>query len=92
MPELFATIEASRDRSHSDRKFFAALQGVDLDEEPQQKQRSWEDIKAKAFSGGKATDANDILALSGKNAQLKGFGIGNGLGYSEGDESKWWER
>jgi hypothetical protein len=94
MPELFATLEASRDRIHSDRKFFAALQGVDLDDnvEEKPKQRTWEDIKATAFSGGLAKDANDILALSGKNAEMKGFGIGNGLGYAQGDESRWWER
>lgn len=33
MPELSAILKASRDKSHEDRRFFAALQGVDLDKQ-----------------------------------------------------------
>lgn len=90
MPELFATIEASRDRTYEDRKFFASLQGVDL-EEDEKSTSTWEDIKARAFSGGMGKDAKDILSLSGANAKQAGFGIGEGLGYAKGDESEWWK-
>ena len=41
-------------------------------------------MKARVFSGGKATDSNDVLALQGVTAQKAGFGIGMGLDY--GDE------
>jgi hypothetical protein len=40
-------------------------------------------MKAKVFSGGKASNANDVLALQGVNAQKAGFGIGMGLGYED---------
>lgn len=33
MPELSAILKASRDKTHEDRRFFAALQGVDLDKQ-----------------------------------------------------------
>jgi hypothetical protein len=40
-------------------------------------------MKARVFSGGKAKDGNDVLALQGVNAQKAGFGIGMGLGYED---------
>ena len=46
---------------------------------------AWEKMKAKVFSGGKASDPNDILALQGINAQKAGFGIGMGLSYERID-------
>lgn len=78
MPELVAILEAKNQEDHENRKFFAALQGVDIDE-PQKRGSSWEEIKARAFSGGKTSNPNDVMALRGKNAQRKGFGIGLGL-------------
>ena len=85
MPELITTLDAKRDIDYQEKKFMAAIQGVDLDkntgkESPQNK---WEEMKARAFSGGKAKDANDVLALQGINAQKAGFGIGMGLGYED---------
>jgi hypothetical protein len=84
MPELTTTLEAKRDLDYQEKKFFAAIQGVDLDKNSGQgTQNKWEEMKAKAFSGGKAKDPNDILALQGVNAQKAGFGIGMGLGYED---------
>lgn len=84
MPELSTTLEAKRDLDYQEKKFFAAIQGVDLDKNSgQSEQNKWEEMKAKVFSGGKAKDSNDILALQGVNAQKAGFGIGMGLGYED---------
>lgn len=89
MPELTSTLIAKREQEHDNRKFLAAMQGVDLDgssnENPQKK---WEDLKARAFSGGKVTDSNDITSLVGTTAKQKGFGIGRGLEYSDGNKAK----
>lgn len=56
------------------------MQGVDLDKNKNEK-NAWEEMKARVFSGGKAADANDILAYQGINAQKAGFGIGMGMDY-----------
>ena len=90
MPELTATLISKREQEHEKRKFLAAMQGVDLDgsggnEDPQKK---WEDLKARAFSGGKVTDSNDITSLVGNTAKQKGFGIGRGLEYTDGSKAK----
>ena len=86
MPELVATLASIRDLDYQEKKFLAAIQGVDLDGDTNKDkgQKEWEDMKARVFSGGKATDSNDVLALQGVNAQKAGFGIGMGLDY--GDE------
>ena len=89
LPELFSTLESSRKQQHEKFKFFAALKGIDLDKNSK-KHSTWEDIKARAFSGGLAKDADDILAWSGQTAANQGFGIGQGLEYSSGDETEWW--
>lgn len=82
MPELVATLEAKQKSDYEDKKFLAAMQGVDLDKNSSQKNGStWEEIKARAFSKGKTSDPNDILSLSGNAAIKAGFGIGNGLDY-----------
>jgi hypothetical protein len=80
MAELTATIKIKRELDYTDKKFAAAMQGVDLDKNSGN-QNAWEDMKARVFSKGKATDGNDILALQGKNAEKAGFGIGMGLDY-----------
>ena len=80
MPELTATIKIKRELDYSDKKFAAAMQGVDLDKNSGNS-NAWEDMKARVFSNGKATDGNDILALQGVNAERAGFGIGMGLDY-----------
>lgn len=83
MPELTATLVASREKDHNNQKFLAAIQGIDLDSEGGETkgQKEWEDMKARVFSGGTATDSNDITSLQGMNAQKAGFGIGAGLEY-----------
>lgn len=88
MPELIEILVAKRKNEHENRRFLAALQGVTLDDQEDNKQASFEDIKARVFSGGKAKDANDILSLQGINAQQAGFGIGMGLDYEDGQEAK----
>jgi hypothetical protein len=80
MPELTATLESKRELDYTEKKFLAAIQGVDLDKQSGQKD-AWEEMKARVFSGGKAADSNDVVALQGINAQKAGFGIGMGLDY-----------
>ena len=82
MPELVATLEAKRELDYSEKKFLAAMQGVDLDEQSGKK-NAWDEMKARVFSNGQASNANDILAYQGANAAKAGFGIGNGLGYEK---------
>jgi hypothetical protein len=85
MPELVATIASIRDLDYQEKKFLAAIQGVDLDGETNKDkgQKEWEDMKARVFSGGKASDSNDVLSLQGANAKKAGFGIGMGLDYED---------
>jgi hypothetical protein len=84
MPELMATLESKRDLDYQEKKFLAAIQGVDLDKNNGNNSgNKWEEMKAKVFSGGKAANSNDVLALQGVNAQKAGFGIGMGLGYED---------
>ncbi len=80
MPELTATLESKREIDYAEKKFLAAIQGVDLDKQSGQKD-AWEEMKARVFSGGRAADANDVVSLQGVNAQKAGFGIGMGLDY-----------
>jgi hypothetical protein len=80
MPELTATIKIKRELDYNDKKFAAAMEGVDLDKNSGTG-NEWEDMKARVFSNGAVTDGNDILALQGPTAEKAGFGIGNGLTY-----------
>jgi hypothetical protein len=82
MPELTAILNVKRDLDYQEKKFMAGIQGVDLDKESGS-QDLWEQKKAKFFSGGATTDANDVVALQGANAAKAGFGIGMGLGYEK---------
>ena len=83
MPELVATIGSIRDLDYQEKKFLAAIQGVDLDGETNKDkgQKEWEDMKARVFSKGQTSDSNDVLSLQGATAQKAGFGIGMGLDY-----------
>jgi hypothetical protein len=84
IPELMTTLESRRDLDYQEKKFLAAIQGVDLDKSSgQAPENKWEEMKARVFSGGKATSGSDVLALQGANAQRAGFGIGMGLGYED---------
>ncbi len=84
MPELTTTLNAKRDAEYKEKKFLAAMQGVDLDKQTGKDDgNAWEKMKAKFFSGGKTSNSNDITALQGYAAQKAGFGIGMGLGYED---------
>lgn len=85
MPELLATLEVSRELDYSEKKFMAAIQGVDLEaqSQPERGQQEWENLKARVFSKGQTNDANDVLSLQGPKAKSLGFGIGNGLDYED---------
>lgn len=83
MPELTALLESKRDLDYQEKKFFAAMEGVDLDKQSGKGQKEWEDMKARVFSKGATGDSNDVLALQGANAKKAGFGIGMGLDYED---------
>lgn len=102
MAELVSILEAMGDKDYGDKKFAAAMQGVDLDKESgrsskasrepakanQKKASTFEDIRARVASGGRANDANDILALQGSYGASKGFQMGKDMAYAsftEGD-------
>jgi hypothetical protein len=86
MPELMSALEVKREMDYDNKKFHAAIQGVDLDKESgRSNANAWEEMKARVFSGGQARDSNDIVALQGVNAQKAGFGIGMGLTYEKID-------
>jgi hypothetical protein len=85
MPELMATLSSRRELEYEEKKFLAAIQGVDLDKQSgsSRGQKEWEDMKARVFSKGQTRDSKDILALQGPNAKKAGFGIGMGLEYED---------
>jgi len=82
MPELTAILSSKRDLDYQEKKFFAAIQGVDLDKNTK-KNNEWEQMKARVFSGGTTSDPNDVLSLQGQTAAKAGFGIGMGLDYKK---------
>ena len=89
MQELTSLLIAKREKENDDRKFFAALQGVNIDEGGgEAKRNAWEDMKARVFSGGKVNNSNDITSLQGANARRAGFGIGMGLEYVSAKDAK----
>jgi hypothetical protein len=82
MPELVAILEEKNDQEFEDKKFLASLQGVNIEGGSDGASLDkWEEMKARAFSGGKTSNPNDILTLQGNNAKRAGFGIGMGLDY-----------
>jgi hypothetical protein len=85
MPELMITLSSKRELDYEEKKFLAAIQGVDLEgsTNPDKGQKEWEDMKARVFSRGATSDSNDVLSLQGQNARKVGFGIGMGLDYSD---------
>jgi len=87
MPELIATLTAKANKDYEDKKFLAAMQGVDLDKDSKSGQDKWEEIKTRALSGGKSSDPNDIMSLQGQAAEQAGFGIGLGLDAEVIDET-----
>jgi hypothetical protein len=84
MPELTTTLNAKRESDYREKKFLAAMQGVDLDKQiGKVEKNAWEKLKAKVFSKGKTDNPNDIVSLRGAAAKKAGFGIGMGLGYED---------
>lgn len=83
MPELLATLDASRKSTEREHIFLAAMQGVDLTESGDSETTSFEDVRHRANVRrmGGDPDANDITSLHGEYADQIGFGIGQGLGY-----------
>jgi hypothetical protein len=85
MPELMATLASKRESDYQEKKFLAAMQGVDLDEANGVKEEDpWEAMKARVAakeSGIGNGNPNDITAMQGVAAQQAGFGIGMGLDY-----------
>ena len=85
LSEIMAIISSKRDLDYQEKKFFAAIQGVDLEDssDSDRGQKEWENMKARVFSGGATNDSNDVLSLQGQNAKKAGFGIGMGLEYED---------
>jgi hypothetical protein len=87
--ELMQILSITRDLDYEEKKFSAALQGIDLDSQngngnqEVKGQQEWENMKARVFSGGTTEDSNDVLSLQGPQARKSGFGIGMGLGYTD---------
>jgi hypothetical protein len=92
--ELMQILSITRDLDYEEKKFSAALQGIDLDGQSGKNngevkgQQEWENMKAKVFSRGATSDANDVLSLQGPKAKKAGFGIGMGLGYEDQRDPK----
>jgi hypothetical protein len=82
MPELTLLLSTKRDLEYQQKKFDAAMQGVNLDEETGES-NAWEEMKARVFSKGKTSDSKDIVSFQGPKAQKAGFGIGMGLDYED---------
>ena len=85
LSEIMAIISSKRELDYQEKKFFAAIQGVDLEDsdDSERGQKEWENLKARVFSGGATNDSNDVLALQGQNAKKIGFGINMGLDYED---------
>jgi len=50
MEELIVTLNALRDREHRDRRFFAALQGVDIDADSSESEKESDIANLKGFA------------------------------------------
>ena len=85
LSEIIAIISSKRDLDYQEKKFFAAIQGVDLEDssDSDRGQKEWENMKARVFSRGATNDSSDVLSLQGQNAKKAGFGIGMGLDYED---------
>ena len=82
--ELLITLESRRDLDYQEKKFLAAIQGVDIEANKQPEVDPWEAMKARVAaksSGIGNGDPNDVTSLQGAKAQQLGFGIGMGLEY-----------
>lgn len=84
MPELLASLDASRKQSEREHRFLAAMQGIDMDDpDSKETEASFEEVRHRANirrMGGNPDD-NDVTSLHGEYASQIGFGVGQGLGY-----------
>ena len=63
MPELVAILESKRDNDYEEKKFLAAIQGINLDENNQKEQEDpWTKLKNKVFNDGRKD--NDIFGTN----------------------------
>ena len=88
LPELTQILSVNNEMQYSDRKFFAAIQGIDIDGGSKKEEDPWEAMKARVAaktSGIKAVSSNDITSFQGIKARQNGFGIGMGLDYEISD-------
>ena len=76
-------MEEANKKDYEDKKFLAALQGVDLDENSGSGAKTFDDIRREALGDDPRT--NDIANLKGSLAKQEGFGVGIGLAYDEWD-------
>jgi hypothetical protein len=85
LAEIMAILSSKRELDYQEKKFFASIQGVDLESDGNEErgQKEWENLKARVFSKGATSDSNDVLSLQGQNARSAGFGIGMGLDYED---------
>lgn len=81
MPELTAILQSKREIDYEEKKFLAAIQGVDLEENKEPEEDAWTKLKNKVFNQGRKD--NDILSYQGTKARQAGFGIGMGLDYED---------
>jgi hypothetical protein len=85
MPELVQLLKGISKKEDEDRKFQASLQGINLGEdatvEEESEHPTFEEIQMRAQ--GINGLQNDIIGLRGQAAATKGFGINQGLGYTE---------
>lgn len=85
LSEILSIISSKRELDYQEKKFFASIQGVDIEgsSDEERGQKEWENLKARVFSGGATNDSSDVLSLQGQNAKKAGFGIGMGLDYED---------
>lgn len=86
MPELVQLLKSISKEREDDRRFFASLQGINLGEDAtvedeDNEHPTFEEIQMRAQ--GINGLQNDIIGLRGQAAAAKGFGINQGLGYTE---------
>jgi hypothetical protein len=67
LEELMALIEFSRNKDYKEKKFVAAVNGVDIDEDSEES----------------TSRTSDILINQGQHASDEGFGINEGLGHMQ---------
>ena len=81
MPELIQTLKSIQKVEEDKRRFQASLRGVDLNDQEQTNNPTFEDIRIRALGINASSD--DVVSLQGSVAASAGFGIGMGLGYSK---------